>query len=99
MNIKITYRIFGEHQEFTETITLKSPADFRLLIGQHVSSSSAYLWIPNEPFRVQIVQHGVINTFVYNNIENIIALMNNPKLLDEMYEVFPIKLVELPNEG
>jgi len=92
--IKITYKIFGQMGELTETVSLNTTRDMQLLLQSHVTSSKAYLWVPDAGFKIHIVADGLIPPYVYNNSESIMELCNNPDLVFRKSTEFPVELSE-----
>lgn len=91
--IKIAYRVFGNSQEFTATIDLKSADDLKRVISQHTTSSKARLFSTELPdATVPLSTNGVINTFVYNKGEGIVNFLNDPKSIYDKVPDFPVSI-------
>lgn len=89
---KVTYRIYGRAGEITSSAILENTNDFRKLLREHTTSTSAYLWDTEIDFKVFIVTDGMINTFAYNNKQGIVDLMKKPESVLEYISDFPIEL-------
>jgi len=92
--IKVSYRVFGEHREFTASVpNLNTKLDLQKVISQHTASQSARLWNTDLPdASIPINTGGVINTFVYNNHENIVKFLHNPLVIFTEDVSFPVSL-------
>ena len=70
MKVKIEYNIYRDLRTYKETVYLEDASDMQRVLHQHTTDTKAKLY-NEQGLTVDIVADGLINTFVYNNKQNI----------------------------